>query len=82
MGLFMNDRRFTIKLSDEDLKNIDLYISAGEFKFRSEFVRYAIRECLDNHKKDILHKIEMLQKVEELREVFEEYEKNKDLHPL
>ena len=78
----MNDKQVTINLSNEDLNDIDLYISAGEFKFRSEFIRYAIRECLDNDKKKLMHKIEMLKKVNELREVFEEYEKNKDLYTL
>jgi Arc/MetJ-type ribon-helix-helix transcriptional regulator len=69
----MNDRKITIKLTNEDLNNIDMYISAGEFKFRSEFIRYAIQECLDNHKKELMHKIDMIKKVKELQEVFEEY---------
>lgn len=72
-GLIMNDKQLTIKLSNEDLNDIDFYITAGEFNFRSEFIRYAIRECLDNHKKEIMYKIDMIKKVKELQEVFEEY---------
>lgn len=60
-GLIMNDKQLTIKLSNEDLNDIDFYITAGEFNFRSDFIRYAIRECLDNHKKEIMYNMKLLQ---------------------
>lgn len=62
----MENDRITIRLPQIDLRQIDLLIRIGEFSTRSDFVRHAVKEYIDNNTSRILAKADKLKKIQEL----------------
>lgn len=62
----MENDRITIRLPQIDLRQIDLLIRLGEFTTRSEVVRHAVKEYIENHTTRILAKADKYKKIQEL----------------
>lgn len=62
----MENDRITIRLPQIDLRQIDLLIRLGEFSTRSEVIRYAVKEYIENHTTRILAKADKIKKIQEL----------------
>jgi Arc/MetJ-type ribon-helix-helix transcriptional regulator len=62
----MENDRITIRLPQIDLHQIDIFIRLGEFSTRSEVVRHAVKEYIDNHTTRILAKADKIKKIQEL----------------
>ena len=62
----MENDRITIRLPQIDLRQIDLLIRLGEFNTRSEVVRHAVKEYIENHTTRILAKADKYKKIQEL----------------
>ena len=62
----MENDRITIRLPQTDLRHIDLLIRLGEFTTRSEVLRHAVKEYIENHTTSILAKADKLKKLQEL----------------
>jgi len=76
----MENDRITIRLPQIDLRQIDLLIRLGEFTTRSEVVRHAVKEYIENHTTRILAKADKYKKIQELEAAaaaIEPYMKNK-----
>lgn len=61
----MENDRITIRLPPNDLKQIDVLIQIGEASTRSEVIRHAVKEYLDNHTTRILERVEQFKKLQE-----------------
>ena len=70
----MENDRITIRLPQLHLRQIDLFIRAGEFSSRSEVVRHAVNEYISNYAGRILEKADRLKKVQELEAAVESIE--------
>lgn len=62
----METDRITIRLPQIYLCQIDLFIKAGDFMTRSEVIRHAVNEYINNHSSRIIEKADKLKKVQEL----------------
>jgi metal-responsive CopG/Arc/MetJ family transcriptional regulator len=62
----MKTDRITIRLPRIYLQQIDIFIKAGDCMTRSEVIRRAIDEYVNNHANRILQKNKILRKVQEL----------------
>jgi Arc/MetJ-type ribon-helix-helix transcriptional regulator len=62
----MENGRITIRLPQIDLRQIDVFIRLGEFSTRSEVVRHAVKEYIENHTTRILAKVDKFKKIQEL----------------
>jgi Arc/MetJ-type ribon-helix-helix transcriptional regulator len=62
----MENDRITIRLPQIDLRQIDLLIRFGEFSTRSEVIRHAVKEYIENHTTRILAKADKIKKIQEL----------------
>jgi Arc/MetJ-type ribon-helix-helix transcriptional regulator len=62
----MENDRITIRLPQIDLRQIDAFIRLGEFTTRSEVVRHAVKEYIENQRTRILAKAENIKKIQEL----------------
>jgi Arc/MetJ-type ribon-helix-helix transcriptional regulator len=62
----MENDRITIRLPQIDLRQIDVFIRLGEFSTRSEVVRHAVKEYIENHTTRILAKADKFKKIQEL----------------
>jgi len=62
----MENDRITIRLPQIDRRQIDVLIRLGAFTTRSEVVRHAVKEYLENHTTRILAKAEQFKKIQEL----------------
>jgi Arc/MetJ-type ribon-helix-helix transcriptional regulator len=62
----MENDRITIRLPQIDLRQIDVFIRLGEFSTRSEVVRHAVKEYIENHTTRILAKAEKFKQIQEL----------------
>jgi Arc/MetJ-type ribon-helix-helix transcriptional regulator len=62
----MENDRITIRLPQIDLRQIDLLIRLGEFSTRSEVIRHAVKEYIENHTTRILAKADKIKKIQEL----------------
>ena len=62
----MDHDRITLRLPDIYLRQIDLFIKAGEFQTRSEVIRHAVNEFIKNKASEILEKADKIRKVQEL----------------
>jgi len=62
----MENDRITIRLPQIDLRQIDLLIRLGEFSTRSEAIRHAVKEYIENHTTRILAKADKIKKIQEL----------------
>ena len=70
----MENDRITIRLPRIYLRQIDVFINAGEFSTRSEVIRNAVREYIDNYASRFLEKADKLKKVQELEAAVEAIE--------
>ena len=70
----MENDRITIRLPKIYLRQIDLFIRAGEFSTRSEVIRHAVNEYINNYAGRILEKADKLKKVQELEAAVEAIE--------
>lgn len=70
----METDRITIRLPQIYLQQIDLFIKAGDFMTRSEVIRHAVNEYINNHANRILEKADKLRKVQELGAAIEAIE--------
>ncbi|MCX6664478.1 MAG: ribbon-helix-helix domain-containing protein [Euryarchaeota archaeon] len=62
----METDRITIRLPQLHLHQIDLFIRAGEFSSRSEVVRHAVNEYINNYAGRIIEKADRIKKVQQL----------------
>jgi Arc/MetJ-type ribon-helix-helix transcriptional regulator len=62
----MESQRITIRLPQQNIHQIDLFIRAGEFATRSEVIRHAVNEYIQNYSKRIIEKAEKIKQVQEL----------------
>lgn len=67
--------KITIRLSKEDIRQIDLCVKANEYASRSEAIRAAIRVFLDERMEKILTKIDKIQRIREVEAKLELMEK-------
>lgn len=70
----METQRITIRLPQQYISSIDLFVTAGEFATRSEVIRHAVNDFIKNYANSIIDKAEKLKKVQELKETFESIE--------
>lgn len=70
----MENDRITIRLPQLHLRQIDLFIRAGEFSTRSEVVRHAVNEYIANYASRIIEKADRIKKVQELEAAVESIE--------
>jgi Arc/MetJ-type ribon-helix-helix transcriptional regulator len=67
----MDNDRITLRLPDIYLRQIDLFIRAGEFSTRSEVIRHAVNDFIKNKAAEILAKADNIKKVQELEAAVE-----------
>ena len=70
----MDTQRITIRLPQQYISSIDLFVTAGEFATRSEVIRHAVNDFIKNYANSIIDKAEKIKKVQELKETFESIE--------
>jgi Arc/MetJ-type ribon-helix-helix transcriptional regulator len=70
----METQRITIRLPQQYITSLDLFVTAGEFQTRSEVIRHAVNEFIKNYANSIIDKAEKLKKVQKLKETFESIE--------
>ncbi len=70
----MDTQRITIRLPQQYIYSIDLFVTAGEFATRSEVIRHAVNNFIKNYANSIIEKAEKIKQVQELKETFESIE--------
>ncbi len=70
----MDTDRITIRLPKIYLRQIDIFIRAGEFSTRSEVIRHAVNEYINTYASRILEKADRIKKVQELEAAVEALE--------
>jgi Arc/MetJ-type ribon-helix-helix transcriptional regulator len=70
----MDTQRITIRLPQQYISSIDLFVTAGEFATRSEVIRHAVNDFIKNYANSIIEKAEKIKQVQELKETFESIE--------
>ena len=70
----MDTQRITIRLPQQYITSIDLFVTAGEFATRSEVIRHAVNDFIKNYANSIIEKAEKIKQVQELKETFESIE--------
>jgi len=70
----MEKNRITIRLPQHNLRSIDLFVRAGEFSSRSEVIRHAVNEFIQNYANKVIEKAEKIRKVQELELAVESIE--------
>lgn len=70
----METERITIRLPSIYLRQIDLFIRAGEFSTRSEVIRHAVNQYIDTYASRVIEKADKLKKVQELEAAVEAIE--------
>jgi Arc/MetJ-type ribon-helix-helix transcriptional regulator len=70
----METQRITIRLPQQYISSIDLFVTAGEFATRSEVIRHAVNDFIKNYANSIIDKAEKIKKVQELKETLESVE--------
>jgi len=62
----MESRRITIRLPQHNIHSIDLFVKAGEFATRSEVIRRAVNEFVNNYTDSLIEKADKIKKVQEI----------------
>ena len=62
----MDQQRITIRLPQQNIHSIDLFVRAGEFSTRSEVIRHAVNDFIKNYANTVIEKAEKMKKVQEL----------------
>ncbi|MEF8880064.1 MAG: ribbon-helix-helix domain-containing protein [Candidatus Thermoplasmatota archaeon] len=70
----MKKQRITIRLSQQDIHSLDLFVRFGGFGTRSEVIRRAISEYIKNYADDIIEKANKIKKVQEMEMALESVE--------
>ena len=70
----MKKQRITIRLSQQDISSLDLFVRAGGFGTRSEVIRRAISEYIKNYADEIVDKANKIKKVQEIEMALESME--------
>lgn len=70
----MDTQRITIRLPQQYISSIDLFIRAGEFATRSEVIRHAVNDFIKNYANNVIEKAEKIKKVQELELAFQSLE--------
>jgi Arc/MetJ-type ribon-helix-helix transcriptional regulator len=67
----MDTQRLTLRLSQQQITTIDIFVKAGEFATRSEVIRHAVNEFINKYAENIIDKAEKIKKVQEFALEFE-----------
>ena len=67
----MDTQRLTIRLPQQYVTSIDLFVKAGEFATRSEVIRHAVNDFIKNYAENIIEKAEKIKKVQEIEVAFD-----------
>lgn len=62
----METQRITLRLPQQDIYSIDVFVRAGEFATRSEVIRHAVNEFIKNYADSLIEKADKMKKVQEL----------------
>ena len=62
----MESRRITIRLPQHNIRSIDLFVKAGEFATRSEVIRRAVNDFVENYTDSLIEKADKIKKVQEM----------------
>jgi len=58
-------QRVTLRLPEQQLKMIDMFVEYGEFPSASEAIRTAIRDLIDQRNEKLVGKMQLFEKVQE-----------------
>ena len=58
-------KRITLRLPEQQLKMIDMFVEYGEFPSASEAIRTAIRDLIDQRNEKLVGKMQLFEKVQE-----------------
>jgi Arc/MetJ-type ribon-helix-helix transcriptional regulator len=67
----MDTQRLTIRLPQQNITSIDIFVKSGEFQTRSEVIRHAVNEFIENYAQKIIDKAEKIQKVQQIEFAFD-----------
>lgn len=67
----MDNERITIRLPKRDLDSIDLLIEVGKFTSRSEVIRHALYDFVNNQTQTVLDNAEKIKKVKQFKQEIE-----------
>ena len=70
----MDKHRITIRLPQQYINSIDLFVRAGEFATRSEVIRHAVNDFIKKYADSVIEKADKIKKVQELEAAFESIE--------
>jgi len=62
----MDTERVTLRLPKIYLQQIDLLLSTGDFMTRSEVIRHAISEYIENHSSRMIEKANKLREMQQI----------------
>ena len=62
----MKTQRITIRLPQQHIHSMDLFVRAGEFATRSEVIRRAVSEFIKNYADEFVKKANKFKKVQEM----------------
>ncbi|MCE8422859.1 MAG: hypothetical protein J5U17_03470 [Candidatus Methanoperedens sp.] len=58
-------QRVTLRLPEQQLKMIDMFVEFGEFPSASEAIRTAIRDLIDRRSEKMVERMKLLKKTQE-----------------
>ena len=70
----MLTERITVRLPQRDLHSIDLFIRVGEFASRSEIIRHAVHDFINEYAAEVIEKAEKIKQVQALELAVESIE--------
>jgi len=62
----METQRITIRLPQQNINSIDIFVRAGEFATRSEVIRHAVNDFIKNYANNVIEKAEKIKQVQAL----------------
>ena len=70
----METQRLTIRLPQQYVTSIDLFVRAGEFATRSEVIRHAVNDFIKKYADNLIEQADKIKKVQELELAVESIE--------
>jgi len=64
----MNSERLTVRLPKLQIQTMDMLIQWGQFSTRSEIIRLAVRDFINEQSENVADHIKKMQRLEELKE--------------
>lgn len=64
----MNNERLTVRLPKLQIQTMDMLIQWGQFSTRSEIIRLAVRDFINEQSENVADHIKKMQRLEELKE--------------